>query len=154
MWNFLISFLFDSLEMYRAIMCAQNSLEFIQCYGKQTLRERQENKVPPGSAQYTLQNAPCQTFCDQRGDTRLSMWNFWIDVCLTHLTFKGASWVDRILFSSFSVHGRKTEKEGAGILPICVCNIRCFPWSCNGASSTVWMQNSLSEGKAILPSLA
>lgn len=46
-------------------------------------------------------------------------------------------------------HGRKTE-----ILPICVCSIRCFPWSCNGASSTVWMQNSLSEGEAILPSLA
>ena len=157
MWNFLISFLFDSLDMYRAIMCAQNSLEFIQCYGKQTCRERQENKVPPGSAQYTLQNATCQTFCDQQGDTKLSMWNFRIDFLFDTLdNYRGNYMGGQNSLSVLSVfmEERQKEREGAGILPICVCNIRCFPWSCNGASSTVWMQNSLSEGEAILPSLA
>jgi hypothetical protein len=44
-------------------------------------------------------------FWDQQGDTRLTMWTSGQVFCLTHLTFTGASWVQKILLGSFGVMG-------------------------------------------------
>ena len=158
MWNFFISFLFDSLDMYRAIMCGTklswvHSVLWETDMQRETRKQSSPWKCTIHITKCNLPNILWSTGWHQIIYVKLQDRFFWFD---TLDNYRGNYMGGQNSLSVLSVfmEERQKEREGAGILPICVCNIRCFPWSCNGASSTVWMQNSLSEGEAILPSLA